>query len=184
MVDDSGRHHSDRDDKLTSPATPAGSARPSAAPPGLSSASPGRLWTSCSGRRRTSSRLAPSGWKHPAAGPSTGFSFLLNTTRINSSTHMQQRDNTSSARTWWRPEQHDVQRFELQFLSMASVQDLQQGHREGGVLHSQSGSHTHTNSICHAYATTQVGGSISSTPDNDSQSLTTWVGPFHPAGVF
>lgn len=57
---------------LTSPAGPADSARPSEDPPGPSSASPGRLLTSCFGRRRTSSRPEPWGWTNPEPDPSTG----------------------------------------------------------------------------------------------------------------
>lgn len=41
--------------------------------------------------------------------------------------------------TLWA-EQHRVQSFKLQFLSMTAVQDLQHGQRQGGVLHSQPNS--------------------------------------------
>lgn len=91
MVVDSGWCHSGRD-KLTSAATPAGSAQHYAALPGLSSASPGRLWTSYAGRKQTSSRPAPSGWRHPAVNPSTDFYVLPITTRINTSTDIQQQE--------------------------------------------------------------------------------------------
>ena len=39
--------------------------------------------------------------------------------------------------TLWRAKQHCVQSFELQFLSMTAVQDLQHGQRQGGILHGQ-----------------------------------------------
>lgn len=39
--------------------------------------------------------------------------------------------------TEWGSEQHSVQGLELQLLNMASIQHLQNGHCQSGVLHSQ-----------------------------------------------